>query len=156
MPSIKVIDNRSSLFRKLKELGENLEELHTQIIIKTAVSLASVSPVDTGAYMDSFNVTEGRSRAGGVSSKGKPRNQAKDAYMTKAISRMSAQARTTKAGLAVISNNAPHAGKRVADGDSEGNSFGGVEGKYHPFAITRARRATIIADAKAAAFSKGI
>lgn len=139
---IKVIDNRSNLFRKLKELEENLDELHTQLIIKTAVSLVSTSPVDTGAYMDSFNVAEGRSRAGGVSSKGKPQNQPWETHATDAIARMSTQARSTNAGVATISNNAPH--NRA------------VEEKYSPFGITRARRATIVADAKAAAFSRGI
>ena len=82
---IKVVDNRTSLSRKLKELSEQVEGLSEEVGRQTIQSLVAESPVDTGAFMDSYNATDGRSRGGGVSSEGRQRRQSWETYAAAAI-----------------------------------------------------------------------
>lgn len=135
---IKVVDNRTSLSRKLKELSEQVEGLAEEVGRQTIQSLVAESPVDTGAFMDSYNASDGRSRGGGVSSDGKPRRQSWETHAAAAISRVYSQ--LTGSSTMIISNNAPHAGI--------------VEKKYMPFAKTRARRKVIVDRAVARVFSR--
>ena len=56
MIKFKLVDNRTRVARKIKELQDQLEELPKAFMKKTARTIVSFSPVDTGTYMDAHNI----------------------------------------------------------------------------------------------------
>jgi len=103
----KLVDNRTRISKKLKELEEKLEQLQPQFLKETVETIVAYSPVDTGTYMDAHNVgVVGEP----VSSKGKPRNQPYGPHAQAALVRTFAQIETLPDGTnAYISNSALHA-----------------------------------------------
>tara|TARA_R110000744_G_scaffold86001_1_gene168057 strand:- start:4514 stop:4951 length:438 start_codon:yes stop_codon:yes gene_type:complete len=87
--SFKVIDNRSNISRKIKELQDQLGNYKTYFLQGMANSLIANSPVDTGNYVTSFRV--GNSRATGFTdSIGKPKNQDYNTQYQLGLDRLSA------------------------------------------------------------------
>lgn len=110
MVSFKVVDNRTNIDRKFQRLRERLSGLENDVLEGVASTLVLYSPVDTGAYMRSHIITEGRSRGGGVSSHGLPRDQPWQSEAQSALNRLFSQiAGIQDFSLATFSNNAPHA-----------------------------------------------
>ena len=87
--SFKVIDNRSNISRKIKELQDQLGNYKTYFLQGMANSLIANSPVDTGNYVTSFRV--GNSRSTEVTdSIGKPKNQDYNTQYQLGLDRLSA------------------------------------------------------------------
>lgn len=119
----RVIDRRTSPARVLEAMDSAVGELHREAVRFMVGRVVDYSPVDTGTYLDSHNVRQGRSGAQATeSSHRKPRNQPKDAHADAAMSRMLAQTEEIgNARAAVIANDALHA-RFVEYGSSK--SFG--------------------------------
>ncbi len=89
----KLIDKRLSGSRDVLDsifgaFGEMKKDVYRGVVDV----VVSKSPVDTGTYMDSHDVYDGRSRAAtDNSSKGKPRNRPREAHAGAALDRMYAQ-----------------------------------------------------------------
>ena len=134
MIKFKLVDNRTRVARKIKELQDQLEELPKVFMKKTADEIVFNSPVDTGTYMDAHNI----GIVGSLTiSNGKPRNQPWQPYAQTAIERLYAQIdgldfNTTKH---YISNNSAHAWKVE------------YELQYAPYTITRAKAQALLDDA---------
>lgn len=110
MVQFKILDRRSSLVKKMDELVQNVENLKEDVLKGAAEYVVLVSPVDTGAYMDSHNISPGRSRAMGESSENRPRRQPYELYASTAIQRLYSQIEALPdKSLATLNNNAPHA-----------------------------------------------
>ena len=110
--SFKVVDNRTSISKKIAELNQQLDSYGKFFLADMASQIVLTSPVDTGTYMESHNL--GSSSVGGSeSSFGKPRNQDYNNYAQPTLDRLTASIE----GLgdnwtnAVFSNNALHADK---------------------------------------------
>lgn len=103
----KLVDNRTRISKKLKELEEKLQEVQPEFLKKTIDHIVMYSPVDTGTYMDAHNVgVVGHP----VSSHGKPRNQPYGPHAEAALTRTYAQIDALPDGTtAYISNSALHA-----------------------------------------------
>ena len=104
--SITIQVNRSldGKFQKLSDMLEGYAEIYTQ---KMATELVLNSPVDTGAYMESFNVGPS---AFGSSSRGRQRNQPWQPYADEAIARLTSQASSLKGSTSIqFTNGSPHA-----------------------------------------------
>jgi hypothetical protein len=87
--SFKVIDNRSNVSRKIKELQDQLVNYKTYFLQGMANSLIANSPVDTGNYVTSFRV--GNSRSTEVTdSIGKPRGENYNEQYELGINKLSA------------------------------------------------------------------
>lgn len=119
----RVIDRRVRGDRILSEVDDAVGSLHRRAARFMAERVVAYSPVDTGTYMDSHHVTQGR--AGGApteTSHRKPRGQPREPHESEALTRMYDEidalpnARETR-----VSNNAQHA--RIVE-YGRGNSFG--------------------------------
>lgn len=107
----RVIDRRTSPARALDAIDSAVGELHREAVRFMAGRVVDYSPVDTGTYMNSHNVREGRTGAQATeSSHKKPRNQPKEGFASAAIARMSDQIESLgNSRQAVIANDALHA-----------------------------------------------
>lgn len=139
--SFKVIDNRSNISRKIKELQEQLGNYKTYFLQGMANSLIANSPVDTGNYVTSFRV--GNSRSTEVTdSIGKPRGKNYNKQYELGINKLSADI-TALADNDL--NNVVFTNVAVYAYDVE-YTYG-----HAPFTITRNLASTISSDAAARA-----
>jgi hypothetical protein len=107
---VRVIINRG-LDGKFKRITESLEEFGQVYGNMMAEDLVKLSPVDTGAYMESFYV--GSSYGGyGSDSHGRPRRQPRGPYEAIALQRMQSGVAGLRGSTTMIfGNGAPHAAK---------------------------------------------
>lgn len=119
----KVIDRRTSASKALDALDGVMGDLHKRAVEFMADRVVQYSPVDTGTYMDSHNVREGRDFGGATqSSSKKPRDQSYTEHAGAARSRMQGQIESLgNSRQAVIANDAVHA-RFVENGSA--NMFG--------------------------------
>lgn len=107
----RVIDRRSSPSRALDAIDSALGTLHKRAVQHMVEKVVEYSPVDTGTYMDSHNVHQGRTAASPTeSSARKPKDQPYGEHASAALSRMQGQIETLgNAREAVVANDAVHA-----------------------------------------------
>lgn len=121
-------------FRKLSDLVEGFGEIYGQ---KVAEQLVLYSPVDTGAYMESFNVGPS---AFGSSSTGRPRRRHWQTYANQAIAKLSQGVSALKGSTTItFTNGAPHAWEVE------------YEHGYAPFSSTAREHSRLAAEAEAEA-----
>lgn len=116
----RVIDRRTSASKALDAIDSVMGTLHKRAVSHMAQKVVEYSPVDTGTYMDSHNVRQGRDFGNPTeSSAKKPRDQSYDDHASAALSRMAGQIESLgNAREAVISNDAVHA-RYVENGSSK-------------------------------------
>ena len=56
MIKFKLLDNRFSVMKKIKELEDKLNQLPKAYLKQLAKQIVLYSPVDTGTYMESHNI----------------------------------------------------------------------------------------------------
>jgi len=125
---LKVRYNEKSVTAKFKQLEEQTEEKLKTKLKQVASDLAMFSPVDTGAYAESFSVDQAGGRSiRRVSSQGRPRRQDVGRYRQQAYNNMAADIETINLSdpNVIFKNGAPHA------------NF--VENKYQVFGRARDR-----------------
>lgn len=108
MIKVKLLDNRFSVMKRIKELEDKLQELPKAYLKELANEIVLNSPVDTGTYMDNHNIGEVGQPA---SSHGKPRNQPYQDHADNAIDRLHRQIDNLPSDSSkyYISNSADHA-----------------------------------------------
>ena len=72
MIKFKLVDNRTRVSKRIKELEQKLEEFPKEFMKITADVIIKNSPVDTGTYMDAHQIGTSESI---TTSHGKPHNQ---------------------------------------------------------------------------------
>lgn len=108
MIKFKLIDNRTRVSKRIKELEQKLEEFPKEFMRITADVIIKNSPVDTGTYMDAHQIGTSESI---TTSHGKPHNQSYGDFAESARDRLYSQI----SGLSVdgsnwfITNNSAHA-----------------------------------------------
>ena len=108
MIKFKIIDNRTKVSKRIKELEQKLEEFPKEFMKITADVIIKNSPVDTGTYMDAHQIGTSESI---TTSHGKPHNQPHSNFAETARDRLYSQIN----GLSVdgsdwfITNNSAHA-----------------------------------------------
>lgn len=141
MIKFKLVDNRTRVSKKIKELQEKLEEFPKEFMRITADIVIENSPVDTGTYMDAHQIGTKESI---TTSHGKPHNQSYSNFAGEARSRLYSQIN----GLSVdgsdwfITNNSAH-NIRV--------EYTGWNSKpaYSPYTIARGYAPIALEEAKA-------
>ena len=141
MIKFKLVDNRTRVSKKIKELQEKLEEFPKEFMRITADTVIENSPVDTGTYMDAHQIGTSESI---TTSHGKPRNQPYGNFASEARDRLYSQIN----GLNVdgsnwfITNNSAH-NMRV--------EYTGWDSKpaYSPYTIARGYAPIALEEAKA-------
>ena len=141
MIKFKLIDNRTRVSKKIKELQEKLEEFPKEFMRITADIVIKNSPVDTGTYMDAHQIGTKESI---TTSHGKPHNQPYSNFAEAARDRLYSQIN----GLNVdgsdwfITNNSAH-NIRV--------EYTGWNSKpaYSPYTIARGYAPIALEEAKA-------
>lgn len=108
MIKFKLLDNRFTVYKKIKELEEKLEELPKAYLKEIATEIVLRSPVDTGTYMDGHHIGEVGSP---TSSHGKPRNQPYETHADAAMERLFSEidALPKETSRYYISNDSDHA-----------------------------------------------
>lgn len=110
--SFKVVDNRTSISRKIKELEDQITNYRTYFLQGMAEQVVLESPVDTGTYITSHTISS--SIPGGMtSSVGKPKNQDWGTYAQIGLDKLFADidALPDKTLTSIrMSNTAEHAG----------------------------------------------
>lgn len=143
MIKFKLVDNRTRVSKKIKELQEKLEEFPKEFMRITADVVIKHSPVDTGTYMDAHQIGTSESI---TTSHGKPHNQPYSNFAEAARDRLYSQIN----GLSVdgsnwfITNNSAH-NIRV--------EYTGWDSKpaYSPYTIARGYAPIALEEAKARA-----
>ena len=141
MIKFKLIDNRTSVSKRIKELEQKLEEFPKEFMRITADVIIKNSPVDTGTYMDAHQIGTSESI---TTSHGKPHNQSYGDFASEARDRLYSQIN----GLSVdgsnwfITNNSAHA-IRV-----EYTGWDNVPA-YSPYTIARGYAPVALEEAKA-------
>ena len=108
MIKFKLVDNRTRVSKKIKELQEKLEQFPKEFMRITADVVIKNSPVNTGTYMDAHQIGTSESI---TTSHGKPHNQPYSNFAEAARDRLYSQIN----GLSVdgsdwfITNNSAHA-----------------------------------------------
>ena len=141
MIKFKLIDNRTSVSKRIKELEQKLEEFPKEFMRITADVIIKNSPVDTGTYMDAHQIGTSESI---TTSHGKPHNQPYGNFADAARDRLYSQIN----GLNVdgsdwfITNNSAH-NMRV--------EYTGWNSKpaYSPYTIARGYAPIALEEAKA-------
>lgn len=107
----RTIDRRTSEARAIAAVDDALGTLHKRAVQHMVDRVVAYSPVDTGTYMDSHNVRDGRTGASATeSSHRKQRGQSYSQHAAAAIDRMTAQVESLgNSRSAVIANDALHA-----------------------------------------------
>lgn len=141
MIKFKLIDNRTRVSKKIKELQEKLEDFPKEFMRITADIIIDNSPVDTGTYMDAHQIGAKESI---TTSHGKPRNQPYSSFAEPARDRLYAQIESLQVGGSnwYISNNSAHA-VRV-----EYTGWGDVPA-YSPYTTARGYAPIALEEAKA-------
>ena len=141
MIKFKLIDNRTNVSKRIKELEQKLEEFPKEFMRITADVIIKNSPVDTGTYMDAHQIGTSESI---TTSHGKPHNQSYGDFASEARDRLYSQIN----GLSVdgsnwfITNNSAHA-IRV-----EYTGWDSVPA-YSPYTIARGYAPVALEEAKA-------
>ena len=141
MIKFKIIDNRTKVSKRIKELEQKLEEFPKEFMKITADVIIKNSPVDTGTYMDAHQIGTSESI---TTSHGKPHNQPYSNFADAARDRLYSQIN----GLSVdgadwfITNNSAH-NIRV--------EYTGWNSKpaYSPYTIARGYAPIALEEAKA-------
>ena len=141
MIKFKIIDNRTKVSKRIKELEQKLEEFPKEFMKITADVIIKNSPVDTGTYMDAHQIGTSESI---TTSHGKPHNQPYSNFAEAARDRLYSQIN----GLNVdgsdwfITNNSAHA-TRV--------EYTGWDSKpaYSPYTMARGYAPIALEEAKA-------
>ena len=141
MIKFKLVDNRTRVSKRIKELQEKLEEFPKEFMKITADIVIENSPVDTGTYMDAHQIGTSESI---TTSHGKPHNQPYSNFADAARDRLYSQIN----GLSVdgsdwfITNNSAH-NIRV--------EYTGWNSKpaYSPYTIARGYAPIALEEAKA-------
>lgn len=141
MIKFKLVDNRTRVSKKIKELQEKLEQFPKEFMRITADVVIKNSPVDTGTYMDAHQIGTSESI---TTSHGKPHNQPYSLFAEAARDRLYSQI----SGLSVdgsdwfITNNSAH-NIRV--------EYTGWNSKpaYSPYTIARGYAPIALEEAKA-------
>lgn len=107
----RVIDRRVSASKALNAIDSALGTLHKRAVQHMVDKVIEYSPVDTGTYMDSHNVRQGRTSSQATeSSARKDRDQPYGEHAAAASSRMNGQIEALgDSREAVVANNAVHA-----------------------------------------------
>lgn len=82
--SFKVVDNRSSISSKIKELSQSLDNYKEYFLQGMADEIILTSPVDTGTYITSHTLSNG-TQGGFTSSFGKPKGRSFTEYAQKGL-----------------------------------------------------------------------
>ena len=141
MIRFKLIDNRTRVSKKIKELQEKLEEFPKEFMRITADVVIKHSPVDTGTYMDAHQIGTSESI---TTSHGKPHNQPYSNFADAARDRLYSQIN----GLSVdgsdwfITNNSAHAIRVEYTGWNSKSA-------YSPYTIARGYAPIALEEAKA-------
>ena len=141
MIKFKLVDNRTRVSKRIKELQEKLEQFPKEFMRITADIVIENSPVDTGTYMDAHQIGTSESI---TTSHGKPHNQSYSNFAEAARDRLYSQID----GLNVdgsnwyIGNNSAHA-VRV-----EYTGWNNVPA-YSPYTIARGYAPVALEEAKA-------
>jgi hypothetical protein len=115
--------NNKSLSAKIEKLEQSTEEKLKSRLVNIAEDLTKRTPVDTGAYAESFSVAPASSGAGrSRSSKGRPKNQSLEQYRSIALGNMTADIDS----LQLLENRSVSFRNRAPHADQ-------VEGKYQVF-----------------------
>ena len=141
MIKFKIIDNRTKVSKRIKELEQKLEEFPKEFMKITADVIIKNSPVDTGTYMDAHQIGTSESI---TTSHGKPHNQPYSNFAETARDRLYSKIN----GLSVdgsdwfITNNSAH-NMRV--------EYTGWDSKpaYSPYTIARGYAPIALEEAKA-------
>lgn len=143
MTRFKVIDNRTSLAKKIKDMERNLSNFSDYFFEEMAQTVIDYSPVDTGTYITSHNYQVGRTGTTiGNSSHKKPRGQPRGPFAAKGLQKLLGQIpNVVGAGLSNVTlyNNAVHS-KQVE-----------TKHGYAPYGRTRSQLSRIAASAAARA-----
>ena len=109
-------------------LRQQLKEARNDLVLEFASGVVNFSPVDTGAFVNSWSISTTSNGGRSISSRGKPRKQPPEVKKAEAISRIQSDLDSFPADLDVMyfNNRAPHA------------NF--VEGKYGTISRARSRR----------------
>ena len=141
MIKFKLIDNRTRVSKKIKDLQEKLEQFPKEFMKITADIVIKNSPVDTGTYMDAHQIGTIESI---TTSHGKPRNQPYSNFADAARDRLYSQIE----GLNVdgsswfITNNSAHAVRVEYTGWDSAPA-------YSPYTIARGYAPIALEEAKA-------
>ena len=147
MIKFKLVDNRTRVSKKIKELQERLEQFPKEFMRITADIIIENSPVDTGTYMDAHQIGTKESI---TTSHGKPHNQPHSNFADAARDRLYSQIN----GLSVdgsnwyITNNSAHNIRVEYTGwfDKDGNK---TQSEYAPYTIARGYAPVALEEAKA-------
>jgi hypothetical protein len=131
----KVVDNRTTVSRKLAALKEMLEDFPKEVFRDLAAIVVDASPVDTGTYMDNHHISDIGKRQyprGTENTDGKPQRQAREPYADAALGRLGAEidAMPEDGKWAYFYNTSKHAPH--------------VEAKYHPYEIAKSNFPVIV------------
>lgn len=139
----KAIDKRFTQSQLLDLFNENVAELKKEIYRETALTLANMSPVDTGTYATSHEVVVAGEGTGERTSRGKPRNQPVKSYQMAGYGFMldDIASLPPDADGVVFRNTALHASWVE-------NGFPNGAPGYKPYARTRRETNNIIANAR--------
>ena len=141
MIKFKLVDNRTRVSKKIKELQEKLEQFPKEFMQITADIIIENSPVDTGTYMDAHQIGTMESI---TTSHGKPHNQPYSNFADAARDRLYSQIN----GLSVdgsdwfITNNSAHNIKVEYTGWNSRPA-------YSPYTIARGYAPIALEEAKA-------
>ena len=141
MIKFKLIDNRTRVSKKIKELQEKLEEFPKEFMRITADIVIKNSPVDTGTNMDAHQIG---TRESITPSHGKPHNQPYSNFAEAARDRLYSQINVLNVDVSdwFITNNSAH-NIRV--------EYTGWNSKpaYSPYTIARGYAPIALEEAKA-------
>lgn len=141
MIKFKLVDNRTRVSKKIKQLEEKLQELPKEFLRITADVIIENSPVDTGTYMDAHQIGTSESIS---TSYGKPRNQPYSSFAESARDRLYSQIERLNVDGSnwFITNNSVHA-IRV-----EYTGWDNIPA-YSPYTIARGYAPVALEEAKA-------
>lgn len=114
MVAFKLITDDQAVSYKQKKLRENVQQFRDLFLQKMAQEVVLNSPVDTGTYITEHEIVEGSGgSSGGVSSKGKPRNQPWEPNAQQGLNNLYADISilSEEAPNVTMINNAEHADK---------------------------------------------
>ena len=149
MIKFKLIDNRTRVSKRIKELQEKLEQFPKEFMRITTDVIIKHSPVDTGTYMDGHQIGTVESI---TTSHGKPRNQSYSNFAESARDRLYSQIEGLKVDGSnwFITNNSAHNTRVEYTGwfDKDGNK---TQSEYAPYTIARGYAPVALEEAKARA-----
>lgn len=127
MVQYRVIDRRKPALRVFEDaVLPEIRRARDAFFRMIVESIVSVSPVDTGTYMDSHNIVVGRQGAATESSHRKPRNQSWSTHAESALARLYGQIESLPDVVSDvrIANSAIHARFVEYGGASGGGGYG--------------------------------